>query len=358
MAPGVYRDLTEFLEEKSSVTEENVSKEKIAKAVKEVHKSNKESANVETSTEEKIYNLGFMPLNEVAGLVVNELEETYDLDRVKKLWLPRSQKAAELMNSDMQMLDDQKMEDVVKDVDAKYLEKIEKIENKLKQYPFWQANKYAIKMVKIDELICLQSYVNLDRANFQKSKIRKNATTEELLDFCFPMDRDAAQIHSHMISNNAVLFSTDDHDVRPGKIEVRKVPKFGDDGVEKIPALVIPVLEGDPFVYCVRTYGQFQMQDQTTKKVYFLTLQNGIHRAYALKSLGIEYMPCIIIDPTTAAETQLVSKNWTPERAMQNVSQRPPLMKDFFNYDLVEKFKVRKRLMCIRVEWKIEPFTT
>jgi len=343
--------------EKTSI-DSDVSKEKLVKAVKEVHKTSKDSSKVVTDTEEKIYNLGFMPLNEVAGLVLDELEETYDLDRTKKLWLPRSQKAAELMNSGMQLLDDEKMRNIVIDIDSKYSKKIEEIANKLKQYPFWQANKYSIKMVRIDELICLQSFVNLDRANYQKRKITKETMMEDLLDFCFPFNREQSEIHSHMISNNAALFSTNDHDVRPGKIEIRKVPKFWDDGIDKVLALVIPVVEGDPFVYCVRTYGPFQMPDQTTKKIYFLTLQNGIHRAYALKSLGIEYMPCLIIDPSTAAEAQMVSKNWNPERALQNVSQRPPLMKDFFNPDLTEKFKVRKRLMCIRVEWKIEPFTT
>lgn len=343
---------------KMSVSQEDVTKEKVVKAVKEAHKINKESSKVGTYTEEKIYNLGFMPLNEVTGLVVDELEEVYDLDRVKKLWLPKSQKANELINSDFQMLDAEKMKETVKDIDPQYSKKILGIEDRLKQYPFWHANKYSIKMVKIDELICLQSFVNLDRANNHKKKISE-PKIEELLDYCFDFDREPPKIHNHFITNNAILFSTSDHDVRPGKIEVRKIEKFAENTTEeKTQALVIPIVEGDPVVYCVRTYLFQPMQDGTTKQIYFLTLQNGIHRAYALKSMGIDYMPCIIIDPATAAETQMISAKLSPERAMQNVSQRPPLMKDFFNPDLTEKFKVRKRLKCLRVEWKIEPFTT
>ena len=100
------------------------------------------------------------------------------------------------------------------------------------------------------------------------------------------------------------------------------------------------------------------MPDGTTKTIYFLTLMNGFHRAFALRSLGIEYMPCLMIDPATSGETEMLMGNWTQERKIQCISQRPPLMKDFFNLELTENFKVRKKLMCVRVEFKPEKFTT
>lgn len=175
----------------------------------------------------------------------------------------------------------------------------------------------------------------------------------------FDFNRKAPQINHHLIANNAVLFSTTDHDVRAGKIEVRNIERHAqNNNGDKISALVIPILEGDSFVYCIKTHAPFQMPDNTNKMIYFLTLQNGIHRAYALKSLGIEYMPCLIIEPKTSNETNMLMGNWKPERLQQNASQRPPLMKDFFNSELTETFKVRKRLLCVRVEWKVEKFTT
>ncbi|MBI1829725.1 MAG: hypothetical protein HY222_00685 [Thaumarchaeota archaeon] len=345
-------------EEKYTVNEKNLSKEKLEKVVKSVVKETTEQSISET--EEKIYLLGFMPPGEVSGLVVSELGESFNLDRVKKLWLPKSQKANELFVSDSQLLDDEKIRDVVKDIDPKYAEKLETIENQLKSNPFWQANKHVIKMVKIEALITLQNSVNLDRATKLTHKIKKNATIDELLDYTFDFNRKAPEIRSHIISNTAVLFSTTDHDVRPGKIEVRKINRYteNDENGSKIPALVIPIVEGESFIYCIRTWTMAPMSDGTMKKIYFLTLQNGIHRAYALRSLGIEYMPCLIIDPATAGETNILTVNWSPERLQQNVTQRPPLMKDFFNPELTEKFNVPKTMRCIKVEWKIENFTT
>ncbi len=337
----------------------NLSNEKVSKAIKHAYKEAKDDE-FEIEKEEKIYLLGFMPYGEVSGLVLSELGESFNLDRIKKLWIPKSEKANQLCVSDMQLLDEEKMSTVVKDIDPKYAKKIEEIEKQLQLTPFWQANKHSIKMIKIDELIVLQNFINIDRSDNVAKRISKNASVEELLDYNFDFNRKPSVINNHWIKPNVMLFSTDDHDVRPGMIELRQIPRYVGDGSNggSVSALVIPVVEGEPSVYCIRTYAQVQMPDGSTKTIYFLTLMNGFHRAYALRSLGIEYMPCLIIDPTTAGETQMLMGNWTEERKAQNASQRPPLMKDFFNPELIEKFSVRKKLMCIRVELMIEKFTT
>lgn len=313
----------------------------------------------EIEYEEKLYLLGFMLLSEINSLVLNELGESYNLDRVKKLWIPKSQKMNQLVASDPQLLDEEKMRQVVNDIDPKHSKKIKEIEDKLVLNPFWRANKHSIKMVKIDELIALQSSVNIDRANFLAKHISKNATIEQLLDYTFDFNRKSSVVNYHMISPNSILFSTKDHDIRPGKIEVRRVSLYNENNENDsiVPALTIPIVQGQSFVYCVRTFSIIPSQDGTTKKIYFITLQNGIHRAYALRSLGIEYMPCLIIDPVTSGETNLLMSNWSPERLQQNATQRPPLMKDFFNSDLTEKLNVPKRQMCVKIEWKIEKFT-
>lgn len=345
-------------EKTSTINEENLSKEELIQAVK---KASKEVTSSDKSeTEEKVYLLGFMPSGEVNGLVLSELGESFNLDRVKKLWLPKSQKMNQLFVSDMQLLDDEKMKVVIKDIDPKHSKKIETIETQFQLNPFWQANKHSIKMVKIDELITLQNSVNIDRANNLAKRISKDATVEDLLDYNFDFNRKPPVIHNHLISPNAMLFSSNDNDIRPSKIEVRNIPRYAENGIDDctVPALVIPVVVGEPSVYCIRTYAPVQMPDGTTKMIYFLILQNGIHRAYALRSLGIEYMPCLIIDPVTAGETDMLMGNWSQERKLQSASQRPPLMKDFFNPELIEKFKVRKKQMCIKVGWTIEKFTT
>jgi len=328
--------------------------------IKEEHKESLDPLE-DTETEEKLFQLGFMPLNEISSLVLGELGESIDLDRIKKLWLPKTKKAQELAKTDTRLLDDEKLKDVVKDIDPKYSKKIEEIEKRIKLNPFWKANKFTVKMVKIDEIIALQGFVNLDRAKKLSARISKNATTEELIDYTIDLDRKPDVIHHHQISNNAILFSSDNHDIRPSKIEVRQIPKYNDKENSEgktIPAVVIPITEGDGIIYCLKTFNFVTMPNGIQQRNYYLRIQNGLHRAYALRSLGFEYMPCLIVEPTSAVETELLTGKWTPERRAQELSIRPPLMKDFFNPDLTKKFKVRKTKMCMKVEWKIEPFTT
>lgn len=343
----------------SKIDSENISLRDAPEIIKNEHKS---SMNLPDSsdTEEKLFLLGFMPMNEISGLVVGELGESVDLKRIKELWLPKTKEAQQLVQTDKRLLDDEKLKEIVKDLDPKYENKIKEVKEKLDLNPFWQANKYSIKLVKIDELITLQGGVNLDRANKLSKNISKNATMEQLIDYTIDMDRKPELIHHHQISNNAILFSTDNHDVRPGKIEVRQIPKDIDQDISKenIPAVVLPVMEGDAVIYCLKTFNFVPLPNGTQKKNYYLRIQNGLHRAYALRSLGIEYMPCLVVEPTSLAEAGLITGQWTPERRAQEVSIRPPLMKDFFNSNLTEKFDVRKTKMCIKVEWKIEKFTT
>jgi len=142
--------------------------------IKEEHKASLDPLE-DTKTEEKLFLLGFMPLNEISHLVLGELGESVDLDRIKKLWLPKTKKAQELTRTDTRLLDDEKLKDVVKDIDPKYSKKIKEIERKLSLNPFWKANKFSIKLVKIDELIALQGFVNIDRAQKLSTRISKNA---------------------------------------------------------------------------------------------------------------------------------------------------------------------------------------
>jgi hypothetical protein len=302
-----------------------------------------------------------MPQQEVGALVLGELGESQDLDRIKKLWLPRVNAANQLRQIEQRIIDDDGMRVAVKDLDPDIAPKVEAIENKLQQYPFWRTNRYTVGLVRLDDLTILQSVVNLDRADRLAERIGPNADTSTLLDYAFDFDREPASIHHKLIGNNTHLFTSPNHDVRLGNIEVRTVPRYPSADardVGEIPALILPITEGDSFIYCVRTYSHAQFPDGSVKRIWFLTLQNGVHRAYALRARGYEYMPMLIVDPETADETRLLTGNWSQERQQQAASTRPPLLKDFLNPELTETFAVRRSLLCLRVAITIEKFTT
>jgi hypothetical protein len=122
------------------------------------------------------------------------------------------------------------------------------------------------------------------------------------------------------------------------------------------PALVVPIAGGEPVIHCVRTFVTAELPDGSVRRIWFLTLQNGVHRVFALRERGIEYVPMLVIDPATSDETNLLLGNWTPERRQQGVSSRPPLLRDFFDDNLTATFEVPRAKMCVRIDVKIEEF--
>jgi len=319
------------------------------------------TTSVANEMQRKLCLLGFMPQQEVGGLVLGELGGRLDLDRMKSLWLPKVQKANELKLTDLQILDDERMDRVIKPIDPGLASKCDAIESELQKLPFWRTTQHTLALVRLDDLIVLQNSVNLDRAASLAQRISSNATMEQLLDYSIDLTRRPAPIHHRWIGQNTLLFTSPNHDVRPGNVEVRSVPRnakgSGDGAVHDVPALVVPLLEGEAPSYCIRTRAAIPTNDGSQKRVWFLTLQNGIHRAYALRSLGFEYMPVLLIDPSSADETGLLMSNWSPERMQQVPTLRPPLLKDFFNSDLTETFELRRSMLCVRISVTVEKFT-
>ena len=69
--------------------------------------------------------------------------------------------------------------------------------------------------------------------------------------------------------------------------------------------------DGDSFTYCVRTFSVVQFPDGSQRRIWFLTLQNGVHRAYALRSIG---QALIVEDPLAKADAIVVVAGGTPSR--------------------------------------------
>lgn len=315
---------------------------------------------IDTEHERKMYLLGFMPHGEIGGLVLGDLAEHGGIDRVHTLWLPRVEAANRLRQQDERIIDDARLNRVVREIDPALAPKLAQIEARLQKIPFWRNNQHSICLVRLDDLIVLQNCVNLDRAERLAAGLKPGVEVAELLDYAIDFDRKPSPIHHRWIENNTLLFSSPNHDVRPGQIEVRSIPRYRTADLDQapVPALILPMLEGDSFIYCVRTFSVMQFPDGSQRRNWFLTLQNGVHRAYALRSMGFEYMPMLIVDPRSSDETALLTGNWSPERLQQAYSSCPPLLRDFFNPELTETFSVRRSTLCIRVAVTVEKFTT
>jgi hypothetical protein len=88
-----------------------------------------------------------------------------------------------------------------------------------------------------------------------------------------------------------------------------------------------------------------------------LLLNNGYHRACALRSLGITHAPCVIQTATRSDEVSIAVKSAVAEDPeFYFESARPPLLKDFFDPRIRKVLPTRRRVRQIEVHFDIKNY--
>jgi hypothetical protein len=296
------------------------------------------------STQRKRYLAGFMTQAEAAAVLTVELGENFSLARLKDLWLSRVT-AANVVRAKPFILDDFAHSVAYRPIPPEHAHTCDVALQAIAARGILRGSVFTFAMVRIDDLIVLQSSVTLERAAALVAALPAHPTFDDLLRITTGISRPTSEITHRRIANTTTVFTTDDHDVRPRPPEVRVT---GEGAHE----LVLSIGPGDPTIYAVRTF----MPHPDGGLRWFLTLQNGVHRLFALRERGIEYVPLLVVDPATGEETEMLLSNWSSERRKQSLSSRPPLLRDFFHESLTMTLDVPRTKMCFRVEVKVEKF--
>jgi hypothetical protein len=85
-----------------------------------------------------------------------------------------------------------------------------------------------------------------------------------------------------------------------------------------------------------------------------LVLNNGSHRAYALRDLGVTHVPCLVQEVSRRDELDLVGGDLqaSPDRYFR--APRPPLLKDYFDERLRMVVPVYRKNRVVRLQFAFE----
>src|SRR5439155_25311177 len=86
-----------------------------------------------------------------------------------------------------------------------------------------------------------------------------------------------------------------------------------------------------------------------------LVMNNGSHRAYALRDIGITHVPCAIQRVSRRDELRVIGNvelQNNPDNYLKDA--RPPLLRDYFDPALKKIFKVPRRLRQVKIAFGIE----
>jgi hypothetical protein len=202
-------------------------------------------------------------------------------------------------------------------------------------------------MVELDRMVVYQPNVSREFIDELKRRVGPRPDSGTLFQFCIPLSRQHAPVKVRRLSSRRYQLSSDSADFRFQEVAVfREHQISGYDPYGPIGAVIGAVVGfGSNFLSVIR---------DENKRVL---LNNGYHRAVALRELGITHAPCIIEEVTRRDELAVAAASNVNRSAFFYFGKkRPPLLKDFFDPKICKVLPVRRTRRVVEIEFEVRKF--
>lgn len=202
-----------------------------------------------------------------------------------------------------------------------------------------------IGIVELDRLVVWQKHINLSHVEHLTQQLGPLPSEETVFTLCLPLDHPKPPLQWIKTGKNTFVFVSPSNDLRcmdSTVVEPAQLCNFPP--ATKVIAGVagVTVGFGSNFLHVIRIEGR-------------MVLNNGSHRAYALRKVGITHVPCIINHVAGREELRVVAADdlsSNPDLYLKH--PRPSLFKDYFDPLLHRTFEIRRKLRQIRVRIEVE----
>jgi hypothetical protein len=203
-----------------------------------------------------------------------------------------------------------------------------------------------IAMVPLELLIVEQRHVTWTFVEGLQRKLARSLAPEQLVTICLPLERSEAQVEARRTGSKRYVFrckSTDFRFQEAALLEPRHLTGFEASGA----------ITG--FVGLLLGFGcNFLNVLRVGKR---LLLNNGYHRACALRALGVTHAPCVIQTATRIDELAAVAKGEVVDDAeFYFESARPPLLKDYFDERIRTSVPIRPQAREIEINFEVKEY--
>jgi len=205
---------------------------------------------------------------------------------------------------------------------------------------------FSFALVEIDKLVAPQRSVNLDYVERLQVAFRDKTSLSELISICLSPVREMPPIQHLEVANNTHMFSSPNTDLRFLGAFFKKLRpedlQFAELG--GIPAAAIITFIG----YGGAPVNVFRWENR-------LVLNNGFHRLFALRSLGVTSVP-VVVQHVQNIQLEFPSiVGGLPREYLLGVA-RPVLMKDFFEDGFCVTLNAKRRVRGISVQAAVGQF--
>ncbi len=204
----------------------------------------------------------------------------------------------------------------------------------------------SFALVEVDTLVAAQRAVNLDYVGRLRAAYEKKTDLADLIDICLSPTRDIAPIQHLEIANSTHVFSSPNLDIRFLGAFFKKLSQQD---------LQSAVLGGQPAAAVISFVGYGISCVNVLRWQNRLVLNNGFHRVYALRSLGVTKIP-VVIQQVNNMQLEFPAAVAGLPREYLLHAPRPVLMKDFFHDNFCLPLKSKDRVKVVTLQTGISQF--
>jgi hypothetical protein len=202
------------------------------------------------------------------------------------------------------------------------------------------------RMVELDKLVVCQKSVTWTFVDAIVARLGAAPSGSALFDACVPVRERDLPVQAHTMGSGRFMFRSVSNDFRHHETtlltpdQLRNYESHG----PITNAVGVMLGFGSNFLSAVRVGKR-------------LLLDNGYHRACALRALGVTHVPCVITTVATQDELEVVTKSSVARNAdFYFKSHRPPLIRDYFDPKIRKAHTTHKLERIIEVTYKIKEY--
>lgn len=202
-----------------------------------------------------------------------------------------------------------------------------------------------LMLVPLDQLVVYQRQINMRYAAELRAQIGDwTETSVELLNFCLAIHQPEPPIAAVQAGPNCFVFSSVSTDARflgARLLDASQVSGLPTGGGRPTAVVALEVGYGANALNVVGVNGRW-------------ILNNGSHRAYALRSRGFTHVPAVVqmlTRPDDLTRIPSVQQN----AGLYLADPRPPMLPDYFNGAITDVIDQARRLRQVRVQFSAEP---
>ena len=201
-----------------------------------------------------------------------------------------------------------------------------------------------VAMIELDRLVVYQKHIDLTYVRQLERTIGPSPSPEQIFKLCLPYDHPQPPVKWMRQQRNRWVFVSPSNDLRflsAMPLQANNIVDYPPPG-SMAGVLGLAVGFGSNFMNALLIENR-------------LILNNGSHRAYTLRKMGLTHAPCIVQHVSRIDEVDVVaSSEITRHRNHFLKEPRPPMLVDYFNPKLHTVIPVHRRLRQITLKFEVE----